>query len=243
MPTAILGKLGELTDSDDTPLTKYHRTCLNDKSYVGQKVPTLYSAATMGDSNTDTDLYGAVQAFVVNYGEVLEIVINNLDEAIHPFHLHGHQFQILEQPPSGTGTWDGTTASAKAVPPTRDVVTVNGNSYVVLRIVANNPGVFLIHCHIEWHVEMGSSATLIEAPEKLHDYPIPQDHLDACTEQGIPTAGNAGGHTDLQDTSGFNTVPPTQYYGASYPQPTSSTSSMKRGRTVRRAIRGRAWSL
>jgi iron transport multicopper oxidase len=221
-----------------TLLNNYDSTCLNDKTYVSQKVPTLYSAATMGDANSNGDLYGAVQAFVVNYGEVVEIVINNLDEAIHPFHLHGHQFQIVEHPASGAGKWSGSTSAAKAIPPTRDVLTVHGNSYVVLRIVADNPGVFLIHCHIEWHVEMGSSATLIEAPEKLHGYPIPQDHIDACNQAGIPVAGNAAGNTvNVQDTSGFNTVPPMQYYGATWPVPGSS----KKTREVRRSIRGRAW--
>ena len=30
----------------------------------------------------------------------------------------------------------------------RDTVTVNGNSYLVLRWVSDNPGAWILHCHI-----------------------------------------------------------------------------------------------
>jgi iron transport multicopper oxidase len=42
----------------------------------------------------------------------------------------------------------------------RDVIAVNGNSYAVLRFKADNPGVFLFHCHIEWHVGMPSKTKI-----------------------------------------------------------------------------------
>lgn len=180
----------------------------------------MYSAATLGEANSDPIVYGEVQPFIVKYGDIVEIVVNNLDGAIHPFHLHGHQFQVLDRPHSGAGKWSGGDGGANPVPPKRDVVTVNANSFAVLRFVANNPGVFLFHCHIEWHVEMGLTATLIEAPEKLHNYPIPQDQIDSCKSQGVPVSGNAAGNTaNPRDTTGFNTVPPTTYYGAQYPAP------------------------
>lgn len=37
----------------------------------------------------------------------------------------------------------------------RDTATVNGNSYLVLRYVADNPGVWIVHCHIDWHLAAG----------------------------------------------------------------------------------------
>jgi iron transport multicopper oxidase len=198
----------------------------------------LYSAATLGNANTDSTAYGAVQPFFVAYGDIVEIVINNLDAAIHPFHLHGHQFQVLDRPHSGAGLWSGGDGGANRVPPRRDVVSVNANSFAVLRFVADNPGVFLFHCHIEWHVEMGLTATLIEAPERLHNYPIPQGHKDICTAQGIPIAGNAAGNTaNPTDTTGFNTVPPTQYYGAMFPYPDGPTPKV-RNRQVKRKPSG-----
>ncbi|KAI1274624.1 Cupredoxin [Xylaria sp. FL0933] len=190
----------------------YPRACLNNNTFIGQKVPTLYSVVSLGANNTEVSAYGQVNAFTVKYNDVLEIVINNHDAAIHPFHLHGHQFQIIERPKSGGGDWQGTKL-VPATPARRDTVAVFANSFAVLRIKANNPGVFLLHCHIEWHVEMGLSATLIEAPERLVKYKIPQDFLDICEIQGIPTVGNAAGNELWYDTEGFVTINPTSYIG------------------------------
>ncbi|KAI8957651.1 putative ferroxidase [Daldinia sp. FL1419] len=190
----------------------YPRACFNDTTYIAQKVPSLYSAASLGENNTETSAYGPVGAFVVEYGEVLEIIVNNNNDAIHPFHLHGHQFQVLARPKSQTGNWSADVA-INNIPPRRDTVAVNPKSYAVFRIKAENPGVFLFHCHVEWHVEMGLSVTLIEAPDRLRNYSIPQDHLDACDAMGIPTTGNAAGNEEWDDTDGFVTVPPTTYTG------------------------------
>lgn len=176
-------------------------------------MPTLYTAASTGDSNTNPVVYGDVNPFVVSYGEIVQIVVNNKDPAIHPFHMHGHQFQVLDRPHSDTGIWPGR-GSGNAQPPRRDVVHVMANSYAVLRFRATNPGVFLFHCHIEWHVEMGLTATIIEAPEKLRGLTFPADHINNCQIQSIPFSGNAGGNTaNFTNFSGFNTDPEPVYNG------------------------------
>ncbi|KAI1438412.1 Cupredoxin [Xylaria sp. CBS 124048] len=205
----------------------YPRACFNDTTFIGQKVPTLYSVASLGENNTEVEAYGQVGAFTVGYGEVLEIVINNKDSAIHPFHLHGHQFQIIERPKSNKGSWSPT--AARLIPSTpirRDTVAVFANSHAILRIEATNPGVFLLHCHIEWHVEMGLTATLIEAPERLINYEIPQNHIDICAAQDIPTAGNAAGNELWSDTDGFVTINPTSYIGALYVDSETDTAAV-----------------
>ncbi len=91
----------------------------------------------------------------------------------------------------------------------RDTISVNAKSYAVIRYQAENPGVWLFHCHIEWHVVMGLIATIIEIPDEIRGLPIPDDHKAACDVQQIPTAGNAAGNTvNLTDMTGANTVPP-----------------------------------
>jgi iron transport multicopper oxidase len=109
----------------------------------------LYTAATTGENNTNPIIYGAVNPFVVSADDIVDIVINNRDVAIHPFHLHGHQFQVMDRPASGTGDYSGRTNGFSEKPPMRDVVSVNAKSYAVFRFKADNPGVFLFHCHIE----------------------------------------------------------------------------------------------
>ncbi|KIH87025.1 iron transport multicopper oxidase fet3 precursor [Sporothrix brasiliensis 5110] len=190
------------------------RACFNNNTYIPQKVPTLYSVATTGSDNTNPIVYGDVLPYILPLGTIATIVVNNLDAAIHPFHLHGHQFQVLARPESGAGTWDGQESNLAATPPRRDTIAVNANSYAVLRIQVAHPGVFLFHCHIEWHVEMGLTATFIQAPELLRNITFPADHIDNCIKQNIPYQGNAAGNTaDVLDTSDFNTVPPVQYEG------------------------------
>jgi iron transport multicopper oxidase len=196
------------------------RFCFNDNQgdpgpYVYSKVPTLYTAVTTGLQNDQRVVYGHVHPLIAPYGEVVDIVVNNHGGTIHPFHLHGHQFQVIARPGSNAGTWPGvgeTTLSPD--PPSRDTVDVYGNSYVVIRFRATNPGVYLFHCHIDWHIPMGLSATLIEAPERLRDYVIPPDHITLCEAQNIPMAGNAGGdERDVFDTSHYNKVNDYPYTG------------------------------
>ncbi|KAK1530533.1 multicopper oxidase [Colletotrichum costaricense] len=222
------------------------RACVNGTPYVDQKVPTLYTASTTGENNTNPLVYGAVHPFIVNYGDIVDIVVNNNNEANHPFHLHGHHFQVVRRPASGTGVWPGVArARLNQKPPRRDTVTVMGNSHAVLRFEAKNPGVYLFHCHIEWHVEMGLTATIIEAPERLRNLTIPDDHKAACRAQGIPTAGNAAGNTaNVLDQTGMNLEPFPTYTGAAYNPPASPPTkrynapahppAQLRGRTIRR---------
>lgn len=70
-------------------------------------------------------------------------------------------------------------------------------------------GVWLFHCHIEWHVTSGLIATFVEDPLALQaSLKLPKNHLDACKAGDIPTVGNAAGNTDLLDLSGENVPPP-----------------------------------
>jgi len=208
----------------------YPRACFNNVTYIGQKVPTLYTAVTTGDDNTNPEIYGEVNPFIVNDGDIVQIVVNNLDVAAHPFHLHGHHFQVLDRANSQAGTWPGDKDYA-STPDRRDTVTVNGGSYAVLRFKADNPGVWLFHCHIEWHVEMGLTATIIEGPSKLKGFSIPDDFTNACKVQNIPYQGNAAGNTqNYTDTTGFITVPPTTYEGSVYTASSKKRANVKRWR-------------
>lgn len=54
------------------------------------------------------------------------------------------------------------------------------------------------------NTEHPAVATMVEAPLDLQKtISLPQDHLDACAVQDIPTAGNAAGNTaDFSDLTG-----------------------------------------
>ena len=96
----------------------------------------------------------------------VDIVLNNFDDRGHPFHLHGHDFYVLARhEPSRTGEyvlWDPFDGQEPAGGPLnlvnplkKDTVYVPSMGYVVLRFLANNPGLWLFHCHVLWHQSVG----------------------------------------------------------------------------------------
>ncbi|KAK0626772.1 multicopper like protein, partial [Immersiella caudata] len=185
----------------------------NNITYTSPKVPTLYTALTTGELATDRTVYGQyTHSFVLERGQVVELIVNNLDPGKHPFHLHGHHFQTVWRSADQAGTFqDSGVAPAEfsAIPMRRDTVVLFPNGNVVLRFRADNPGVWLFHCHIEWHVQSGLMATFVEAPLDLQkSLKVPDDHYAACRAGGVPTMGNAAGNTvDLLDLNGQNTPP------------------------------------
>ena len=40
--------------------------------------------------------------------------------------------------------------------------------WATIRFVADNPGVWLLHCHIEWHMHAGLQSIVIEGPASLY---------------------------------------------------------------------------
>lgn len=187
-----------------------NRATINGQTYVAPIVPTLYTVLSSPAADVlNPAIYGiGSNPFVVTYNEVVEVVINNFDTGSHPWHMHGHQFQVVYRGETNTPMWDGTQA-VNPVPVRRDVIFVNTNSSTVWRFQSNNPGVFLMHCHIEFHVEAGLTATLLEAPDHLQGVlEVPADHYAVCRLDGTPTVGNAAGNTNFLNLTGQPTVAP-----------------------------------
>jgi len=200
----------------------------NDITYVQPKVPSLYTALTTDEFASNSIVYGLyTNSFVLGYNDVVEIVLNNHDTGKHPFHLHGHNFQAVVRADAEGGDYqpqnffDGAddyggygpgNSKMPAVPMRRDTFLVHPNSHIVLRFRSDNPGVWLFHCHIEWHVDSGLIATMVEAPLELQDrVTIPNDHYAACaaSHPPTPTVGNAAARTDnLLNVDGQNLPPP-----------------------------------
>jgi len=229
-PEFLLGPVDRqiVLNIDSTNITDISRFTVNNVTYLPQKVPTLYSAISTGNYSADPETYGQVNPLVVNHGEIVEVVINNLNTNLHPWHMHGHQFQILDRPDPKAGTFNGTFRAGypHAYPARRDTIMVQGNSWAVIRFRADNPGIWLFHCHIELHVNSGIVATIIEAPEKLswHGLKIPRDHIEACKAYPMPFTGNAAGNYEALNLTGANTEVPLVDYGAMYPPGTPPSS-------------------
>lgn len=88
------------------------------------------------------------------------LILPSPNRIAHPIHLHGHDFWMVGQ---NTGKFDGNmSALNKANPPRRDVATLPGNGYLALAFKLDNPGTWLVHCHIAWHQSEGLSLQIVE---------------------------------------------------------------------------------
>lgn len=87
----------------------------------------------------------------------------------HPIHLHGHDFSILAQGQPGPGTpqWNGSIITENS--PRRDTAVLAGNGWLLLAFKTNNPGAWLMHCHIGWHVDEGLALQFIERQDEIRD--------------------------------------------------------------------------
>jgi FtsP/CotA-like multicopper oxidase with cupredoxin domain len=142
------------------------------------------------------DLYNGIEenlptnvVYSITQNQLVDVVLQNTVATngvceSHPFHLHGHKFWVHSQ---GTGLYN---SSEKLVPDTdrpvlRDTFLVYASSYNYLapnrttanylepcgwtkiRFIADNPGLWLLHCHIGAHFFMGMSILFKENPEHL----------------------------------------------------------------------------
>jgi FtsP/CotA-like multicopper oxidase with cupredoxin domain len=61
--------------------------------------------------------------------------------------LHGHDFAILEQ--AANKVYDPKNVSLKwDNPPRRDVVLLPSNGYAIIAFRTDNPGPWIMHCHM-----------------------------------------------------------------------------------------------
>ncbi|KAH8653878.1 laccase [Xylariales sp. PMI_506] len=97
-------------------------------------------------------------------------VFQNLANAPHPMHLHGHDFLVLGQSEPGvasTFTADVDTATFNWNNPTRrDVTIMPANGWTAVAFKSDNPGNWVFHCHIAWHVGEGLSIDIVERPSE-----------------------------------------------------------------------------
>ncbi|KAI1863425.1 uncharacterized protein JN550_009536 [Neoarthrinium moseri] len=89
-------------------------------------------------------------------------VIQNLSPLPHPMHLHGHDFLILGHAASTTFTTSLSSGLKFDNPTRRDVTMLPASGYLILAFKSDNPGNWLMHCHIAWHVSGGLAVDFME---------------------------------------------------------------------------------
>ncbi|KAG7375733.1 ferroxidase fet3 [Phytophthora pseudosyringae] len=145
-------------------------------------VPDFAPLLAIADGLTTEELPASTIPREIRYGDHVEIVLVNEQNEQHPFHLHGHSPWVV-----GSGQATLAQVQSSSLSPLklsgamfRDVYTVppcptdganacTGVGYIVLRLEADNPGVWMMHCHIDWHLDDGLAMIFIEGEAQLQE--------------------------------------------------------------------------
>jgi plastocyanin len=148
-----------------------------------------------GELGTDLFLmnghsHEAISPITVDEGDRVLIRLINAGSLAHPIHLHGHLFKIVAT--------DGNPVP-KDAQLTKDTVLIAPGERYDIELIADNPGVWMLHCHIENHAANGMM-TLIEYEGEVPTGPLgeywnlesgtppPMDHSGHGATTGTPAA-------------------------------------------------------
>ncbi|XP_021746108.1 L-ascorbate oxidase-like [Chenopodium quinoa] len=118
--------------------------------------------------------------YKIEYNTTVDIILQNANalnantSEIHPWHLHGHDFWVLGYG-EGKFTKEDEAKFNLKNPPLRNTAVIFPYGWTALRFVADNPGAWAFHCHIEPHLHMGMGVVLSLAVDRVKG--IPSDAL------------------------------------------------------------------
>jgi len=139
---------------------------VNGISWIPPTVPALLQI--LSGAKDPSDFIPTEQLFVLPRNAIVEVNIPGA--GAHPFHLHGHAFDVIQSANSAQRNFVNAIK--------RDVVAINGGN-VTVRFFTDNPGPWIFHCHIDWHLEAGLSVIMGEAPADN----VAGPHSQIVTEQ------------------------------------------------------------
>ncbi|MFI9806895.1 multicopper oxidase family protein [Streptomyces sp. NPDC052301] len=97
------------------------------------------------DWGFDHQPYSVRQRHPVRAGERVKLTLINATDMWHPLHLHGHTFAI---------------AGLDGVGARKDTAIVLPHRKLVIEFDADNPGLWMLHCHNQYHSESGMMTVL-----------------------------------------------------------------------------------
>ncbi|PKI54649.1 hypothetical protein CRG98_024934 [Punica granatum] len=106
----------------------------------------------------------ATKLYKLKYGSQVQIVMQDTSIVTtedHPMHLHGYQFAVVGM---GFGNFDARRDTPKfnlVDPPMRNTIGTPPGGWVAIRFVADNPGVWLMHCHLDSHLIWGLAMSFL----------------------------------------------------------------------------------
>ncbi|KAM7518630.1 hypothetical protein LguiB_017592 [Lonicera macranthoides] len=122
-------------------------------NYTSDFIPVQFQISRNGTEVRELEFNSAVELVFQGTN-----VVAGID---HPMHLHGYSFYVVGW---GLGNFDKVNDPLRynlVDPPLQNTIAVPRNGWTAIRFIANNPGVWLLHCHLERHISWGMEMTFI----------------------------------------------------------------------------------
>ncbi|KAF7845502.1 laccase-17-like [Senna tora] len=138
-----------------------------------------------GTPPNNTMVSHGTEVVVLPFNTSVELIMQDtsiLGSESHPLHLHGFNFFVVGQ---GFGNFDPNRDPANfnlVDPVKRNTVDVPSGGWVAIRFLADNPGVWFMHCHLETHTSWGLKMAWLVLDGKLPNQKLlpPPSDLPKC---------------------------------------------------------------
>ncbi|KAI4354522.1 hypothetical protein L6164_003375 [Bauhinia variegata] len=134
-----------------------------------------------GNPPNNTMVTIGTKLVVLPFNTSVEVILQDtsiIGAESHPFHLHGFNFFLVGQ---GFGNFDSKKDPSKfnlVDPSERNTAGVPSGGWIAVRFLADNPGVWFMHCHLEVHTSWGLKMAWIEKDGKLPNQKLRPPPLD-----------------------------------------------------------------
>ncbi|KAF8627088.1 hypothetical protein AX15_004554 [Amanita polypyramis BW_CC] len=120
---------------------------INGATFIPAPIPVLLQI--LSGARTAQELLPPGSVYVLPPGKSVEVSIpGGTPGSPHPFHLHGQTFDVVRSA--------GSPFYNYANPVRRDVVSTGlAGDNTTFRFSTDNPGPWILHCHIDWHLDLG----------------------------------------------------------------------------------------
>ncbi|XP_077236893.1 laccase-17-like [Tasmannia lanceolata] len=134
-----------------------------------------------GTPPNNTLVMNGTKVVVLPFNTKVELVMQDTSFLLgepHPLHFHGFNFFLVGQ---GFGNFDPNKDPSNfnlVDPVERNTVGVPVGGWVAVRFLADNPGVWLMHCHLEDHASWGMEMAWVVLDGKLPNQKLPPPPSD-----------------------------------------------------------------
>ncbi|KAG6769486.1 hypothetical protein POTOM_025125 [Populus tomentosa] len=138
-----------------------------------------------GTPPNNTMVSNGTKAVVLTFNTSVELVLQGtsiLGAESHPLHLHGYNFFVVGQ---GFGNYDPNKDPSNfnlVDPMERNTAGVPAGGWIAIRFLADNPGVWFMHCHLDVHTSWGlrMAWVVLDGPQPNQKIPPPPSDLPKC---------------------------------------------------------------